>query len=344
MADVWFRKIGFGRNPFSIKPAAFRYELFGVDPEPVLSGVDNGKIMFVEAPPGYGKTTLLKSIINRFGGKGKVVYAHAISSQSVDIKGLLKRSSLANYITGNVPSGMVLVVDEAQNLTPESGDEILEFFRNGNLRAVVFFGTSYWKGAFPSGLLQLVNGNVLSLSKPTPEQAISLVRARIGNIPLLSNNSILEAYRKAGGNPRRLLQICEDECRASVEVGPVAESVSFQVQPASAVIPSLKRRRGAIRRRRPIVAASVSGVALKQDVSTAAIGEPDSVEVLPSSIVRKRASRKVPVRRRKPVARLQTKGRKAAKQPSSPVSVASSTVHADGSEGSYWGGFMGMQK
>ncbi len=226
MADVWFKKLGFGRNPFSIKPAAFSYELFGANIGGVLSGIEDGKILFVEAPLGHGKTTLLKSIISRFGGRRKVIYAHAVPSESIGVKELLKRASLANFITGSLPSGMILVVDEAQNIVPDSSAQILEFYRNSNIRAVVFFGTRYSGNGFVGELRAMMNGNLVRLSRPTPEQAVSIVRGRIGSLPLLPNEVILMAYRKAQGNPRRLLQICEDMCRAAVEEGKLSVSPS----------------------------------------------------------------------------------------------------------------------
>src|SRR3989338_5463576 len=123
MADLWFRKFGFSRNPFSIKPAAFSYDLIGAGIDGVLSGIEEGKVLFVEAPLGYGKTTLLKGIIHRYGGKRKVVYAHALHSEKLDVKGLLKRSSIASFITGSLPKGMIMVVDESQNIKGGSADE-----------------------------------------------------------------------------------------------------------------------------------------------------------------------------------------------------------------------------
>ncbi len=226
MADVWFRKLGFGRNPFAIKPAAFSYELFGPDIKGVLSGIEDGKVLFVEAPLGHGKTTLLKGIINRFGGRRKVVYAHAVPSQNIEVKELLKRASLANVVTGRRPSCMVLVVDEAQNLMEASSAQIMEFYKSGNIRAVVFFGTSYQGSGFAGELKAMMNGNLVRLSRPTPEQAVSIVRSRIGSLSLLSNEVILMAYRKAQGNPRRMLQICEDMCRAAIEEGKLSVSPS----------------------------------------------------------------------------------------------------------------------
>ncbi len=219
MVDVWFKQLGFSRNPFSIKPAAFSYELFGVNSDSLISGIEDGKMLFVEAPIGFGKTTLLKSIVHRFGGKNKVVYAHALPSEKLDVKDFLKRASLANYITGTLAAGMILVVDEAQNITNESSAEIMALYKASNIRAVVFFGTRYSREGFASELGRMLNGNVIRLARPTPEQAVSLIRSRIGNLPVLSNNAILWAYKKSQGSPRQLLQVCEDICRSAVEKG-----------------------------------------------------------------------------------------------------------------------------
>src|SRR3989338_9348015 len=159
MADLWFRKFGFSRNPFSIKPAAFSYDLIGAGIDGVLSGIEEGKVLFVEAPLGYGKTTMLKGIIHRFGGRKKVIYANVLPSEKVDVRDLLKRSSIANYITGNLPAGMILVVDEAQNMMPGNSAEVFEFYRSGNVRAVVFFGTMYGQDGFVDEIRAVMNGN-----------------------------------------------------------------------------------------------------------------------------------------------------------------------------------------
>ena len=237
MVDVWFKKLGFSRNPFSIKPAAFSYELFGVNVDSVLSGIEDRKILFVEAPLGYGKTTLLKSIIHRFGGRRKVIYANILPSEKVDVKDLLKRASFANYITGNLPNEMILVADEAQNILPESSAEIMEFYKSGNIRAVVFFGTRYSQDCFVDEIKGMMNGNIVRLSRPTPEQAIFIVRGRIGNLPLLSNEVILSAYLRANGSPRRLLQICEDLCKEAVGKGrlSVSEQELLEIGRAKAI-------------------------------------------------------------------------------------------------------------
>ena len=328
MADVWFKKLGFGSNPFSIKPAAFSYELFGANIDGVLSGIEEGKVLFVEAPLGHGKTTLLKSIISRFGGKKKVIYAHAVPSQSIDVKELLKRSSLANFITGSLPSGMILVVDEAQNILQDSTAQILEFYRNNNIRSVIFFGTRYSGNGFAGELSAMMSGNVVRLSRPTPEQAISIVRSRIGSLPLLSNEVILMAYRKAQGNPRRLLQVCEDMCRAAIGEGKLSVSPSkiLGVSPfATADVPE-------------------SGTAAAASPKASSRRKPLSIKRAGKSIVAAAAAKKSSGSNsgKKAAAKRRKKSRlqKPLAKPSEIVDASDST----GESGHYWGEFMGMQK
>ncbi len=359
MDKLWFRKVGFGRNPFSIKPAALSYELFGASIDNVISGIEEGKLLFVEAPLGYGKTTLLKSIIHRFGGRKKVVYAHVLPSERLDVKGLLKRSSIAGFITGSLPSNMILVVDEAQYMLPESSAEIMEFYRSGSIRAAVFFGTTYPRNLFANELGAVLNGNIIRLSKPTPEQALSMVRSRIGSLPLISNDDILSAYKKVQGSPRRLLQVCEDICRAAVEgdgtlVAAAEElpAVAAEVRPRrtakKAKAPRQRRKKVAARRPVQPSPSSLPELLVEDVSSTPAVSVSEISLQKPGQRPRRKPNKKAaagaavkakPAKKSRPAGASQPK-RKSRQKPESPLSVAAEQVP----EGRYWGEFMGMQK
>lgn len=354
MADLWFRKLGFSRNPFTIKPAAFSYELFGADITSVISGIEEGRMLFVEAPLGYGKTTLLKGIIHSFGGRKKVIYAHVLPSEKLDVKGLLKHSSVANLVTGSLSRGMILVVDEAQNILAESSSEILEFYKSGNIRAVVFFGTNYSQDSFGKELGTVLNGNVVRLSKPTPEQAISMVRSRIGNLSVISNDDILSAYKNAQGSPRRLLQLCEDVCRAAIEgrQSPLAvidehESLQAKAEPIKPSNSPRKKAKKAAKLRRK------KAVARKARVSpTHLVSVPVSVVEKEEPKIKLRLKKPVLAESKKAVLAVDAKAMPAkakARQKKRKLVAPQATVPAasepqESTEGRYWGEFMGMQK
>ncbi len=55
------------------------------------------------------------------------------------------------------------------------------------------------------------------LESLTPEQAVKLVRERVGDLQLLTDVVIKRVFCCSGRNPRRLLKHCEQLCRYAVE-------------------------------------------------------------------------------------------------------------------------------
>tara|TARA_Y100000310_G_C20694969_1_gene824982 strand:- start:2228 stop:3181 length:954 start_codon:yes stop_codon:yes gene_type:complete len=218
MADLWYWKLGFSSNPFNIKPAVLTNELAGIHVEPVLEKISNNEIQFIEAPLGMGKTSMLKNIISTFGGKKKLIYASCIKNECLEVTDLLKNSTLKGKLFGQVPEDMILMVDEAQNISKEDAKEITSYLEQGNIKSVVFFGIEYNKKLLTNHLNNSLNGNIISLPYLAPEEAIGVVRRRIGNLKLIPDYVIREIYGRSNGNPRRLLQNCEDICRKAVEL------------------------------------------------------------------------------------------------------------------------------
>ncbi|MBU0615754.1 MAG: hypothetical protein KJ601_06685, partial [Nanoarchaeota archaeon] len=68
---LWYQKIGFHNNPFSIKPSAFHNSLYGVEEKikDILKLVDSGESVFISGEYGSGKTSALKKIIDEHKGK-----------------------------------------------------------------------------------------------------------------------------------------------------------------------------------------------------------------------------------------------------------------------------------
>jgi len=217
-AQPWYWQFGFSSNPFSIKPAALTNEVVGIHIEPVLEKIENGEIQFIEAPLGSGKTTLLKSIISKFGGKKKLIYANCIKNECLDVRGLMRNATLKGKLFNKLSKGMVLMVDEAQNISKVDAQEITNYLEDGRLKAVVFFGIHYNKKLLTNSLNESLNGNVTVLSYLTPQEAVELVRGRIGYINLIPDYVIREIYGRSNSNPRRLLQNCEDVCKKAIEL------------------------------------------------------------------------------------------------------------------------------
>ncbi len=217
MNEPWYWKLGFSTNPFGIKPAALTSEVVGRHLGPVIEKIENGSIQFIEAPLGSGKTTLLKGIISRFGGRKKLIYCSCIKDESLDVPELLKNATVQGKLFGKLSTGMILLVDEAQNISKEDTQVITDFMATGNVKSAAFFGLDYNRSMLTEELNKSLNGNVTVLSTLSSEEAVELIRQRIGNLKLMPDYVIREVYCRSNCNPRRLLQNCEHICRKAVE-------------------------------------------------------------------------------------------------------------------------------
>ncbi|MAG52406.1 MAG: hypothetical protein CMH62_00415 [Nanoarchaeota archaeon] len=221
--ELWYRKIGFFNNPFSIKPAPFDFRIVGQDDilDELVYKIPAGTMSFVEGNLGTGKSTIMKHLIHRFKGKGQVIF---FSCNRIDTDLNIEQLLIDKYgFWGRMfkahPKNMIVLLDEAQELTQENTERIKYFFDQGNIKSVVFAGTKYNDTKFHDSVKERIGDGVLKLKNLSEEEAVSLIRNRIGNLNLLSDDIVKKLFKLAKENPRRLLQRCDRACRHIVENG-----------------------------------------------------------------------------------------------------------------------------
>jgi ABC-type ATPase with predicted acetyltransferase domain len=221
MNEVWYKKLGFYSNPFNIKPAAFHEELVAYDLSSIYKKIEKGDMLFIEGEYGSGKTTILKNIIARFKGRNRIVYYSFNTGEQVfDVRKLLDgANSLLRQITGFKEKNIVLLLDEVHSMKPGDAKKLLKPYKDGVIKSVVFVSHNYDLTEFPEEVSALLNGNVLRTTSLTPAEAIILVRKRIGTLDIIPDKIISKIYLRAGKNPRRILEHCEDVVRFAVEIG-----------------------------------------------------------------------------------------------------------------------------
>jgi len=221
MNELWYRKLGFYNNPFSIKPAAFHDGLMGYEDllDDVSYAILNNKVLFVEGDFGKGKTTLLKRILRDFGGKKQVIYFSCNRLDArLDVDRLLRgRYGIWGKLFDLKPKDMILLLDEVQALSKRDCDRIYNYHKRGFFRSVVFVGKKYDKKNFTSEINSALQ--VFKLGKITEEDAVAIVRRRVGKLPLLPDSMIKKIFKLSNSNPRALLKNCEAVCRYAVEYG-----------------------------------------------------------------------------------------------------------------------------
>ena len=219
--SLWFKKYGFFSNPFSIKPAPFDFKVIGQDKilEDLYYKVPNGNMAFIEGKFGNGKSTILKHLINKLRGERKVIYfACNRIDKDLDIEKLLiGKYGFWGRLFKVHPKDMLVLLDEAQDLTPENTQRIKYFFDQGNIKSVVFTGVSYERCNLHESIKDRIGKDVLKLRELSDDEAILLIRNRIGETNLMSDEIVKKLWKLSNKNPRRLLQYSDMVCRKVVE-------------------------------------------------------------------------------------------------------------------------------
>ena len=104
---------------------------------------------------------------------------------------------------------MALLLDEVQELSKENMERIKFFFDHDHIKSVVFAGTDYNNADFSPSIKERIGNDVIKIPILSFDDAVKLIRNRIGNWSLLSNEIIEELYTLSNYNPRRLLHSCD---------------------------------------------------------------------------------------------------------------------------------------
>lgn len=221
MTNLWYRDLGFRNNPFSIKPAALHDEVIAYDLEEIYDKVEYGDVLFVEGPYGMGKSTILKNVINEFGGDRRIVYYSANRDDGdTNFKKVIKGNrGFFGKLFNLSPKDIVLLVDESEHLSPPDFDALKELYEDGILKSIIFVAASYDHVKMNDFFADLVKDNVISLTELDPDEAVALVRSRIGDSKFVSDEIIKKIYTHSNKNPRTLLKNCEEVCRYAYDFG-----------------------------------------------------------------------------------------------------------------------------
>ena len=216
---IWYKKIGFNSNPFSIKPAAFQPEVVAYDLDYIFEKIESAEILFLEGNYGTGKTTILKSIVSKFRQNNKIIYYSFNDGNNFDLISLLNgANSFVRRITGLKHRNIILLLDEVHTMTKTHAKEILKYYQNGVIQSVVFVTHDYNDVSLPEDLQLYLEGNVIKTVPLSQNEAIELVENRIGSIDLFTKKILRRIFDIADKNPRRFLEFCEDVARYAVEM------------------------------------------------------------------------------------------------------------------------------
>ncbi len=217
----WYEKFNFYEDPFLATPGAF--ETVGTNGllDELTYRINSGSMVFLEGGEGSGKTAVLRQLIGRFRGRGKVIYFDCASiAKSLNIERLMKeRYGLTGRIFGIIPRDMILLLDGVSHLSKRNSERVKYYFDQNYIKSVVFTGDSYSKAELPESVRHRIGKRIIRMPQFTEEMAVELVRKRIGDEKLLTNDIIKKIYKHSGSSPKRLLENCSMACRIAFESG-----------------------------------------------------------------------------------------------------------------------------
>lgn len=208
----WFEGFGFDENPFSTDPAFSARSSAGLEkPLGELEYcVSSGSIVFVEGAEGSGKSVLLQKLAGKLGRRAAVVDA----AGDADIRAIIKsKTPLLGRLLGNSPRNLVLLVDNAAGLSPRSLELLKYYYDNNHFGAVVLAGTALKSSGLSPSVIDRIGNRVVKIPALAEEDALLMVRNRLGNSGLFSEEVVRKIYKSSGKNARKFLQLCERACK-----------------------------------------------------------------------------------------------------------------------------------
>ncbi|MBI2133544.1 orc1/cdc6 family replication initiation protein [Candidatus Woesearchaeota archaeon] len=220
---AWYNNFDFDEDPFLSEG-----KLFAANDvlDEMKYRVESGSMVFLEGKEGFGKTAVLKCLIDVFGGKGKIIYFDCGRiEKKVNIEDLMKgRYGFFGRMFGVKPKNMMLFLDNANFLSKKNCERIKYYFDNNFIKSVVFTGISYSRAHFSKSVRDRIGGRVIRLKGLSEDQAIGLVRERVPNTDIISDDMAKVIFRHSGGNVRKFLADLSAASEKAVSDG--AEKVS----------------------------------------------------------------------------------------------------------------------
>ncbi len=220
---LWYESLGYAYNPFIIKPGFFDDEIIGYDKEidTLVKNLKSHVMYFLEGDFGFGKTTLLRYIINEFSGENRVLYiSRNRNDRAFNYEELLKNANKGlGKLFGVKAKNVILIVDETSKINEDDCKQIVEYFDAGNFLSVLFVDKSFKDAPLTKEIQKLIGKNILSLTQLKPKDAIELVKSRLdGNTDFISDELITEVFEKSK-NTRLFLEAMDDVARHAVADG-----------------------------------------------------------------------------------------------------------------------------
>ncbi len=221
---VWYEELGFDEDPFKGNALDRDDKLIGRKEvkADLVYRIESGSMLLIVGKEGVGKTMLLKHAIDTFKGKGKVIYVDGNKvNKRLNIEKLLIKGAgfLQGALLKQKPKEMILLMDNVQNLTLRNNKRIKYYFDQDYIKSVVFTTSDYGSLQFTDSIKDRIGKRVIKLRELTIDNILAIVRARLENKDILTDEIVKEIYAMSGKNLKTLMENCSKVCEYAFENG-----------------------------------------------------------------------------------------------------------------------------
>lgn len=138
-----------------------------------------GNLVVVEAKKGNGKTKFLRTLIDNF--RGKVIYVNARKlDKTLDVEELLrKKNGFSGKVMGKKPKGMMLMIDNAEELSLVNIERLKNYFDQGYLQSIIFTTSDMESCEFSDSMINRIGRRVITLEKPEHKDMKAIIKERL---------------------------------------------------------------------------------------------------------------------------------------------------------------------
>lgn len=209
----WYEQLDYDENPLTVET---RYVGNREVLDEAYYSVVSGNILIVEGADGTGKTKILKEMIKRFGGQGRVAYVNCKElEKELNVENVLaKKNGILGWLLKKYPRNMILLLDDVEHLSAKNVERIKYFFDTNRLRAVVVTTKDYQKLSLGESVKQRVR-KVVPMRTLSEYEAVQVVHDKLGE-EMLNDRLIKETFRQSERNMQTFLKNCELVCKAYI--------------------------------------------------------------------------------------------------------------------------------
>tara|TARA_Y100000310_G_C20645424_1_gene796292 strand:- start:1032 stop:1724 length:693 start_codon:yes stop_codon:yes gene_type:complete len=209
----WYEELDFDENPLVTET---RYVGNENVLDEVFYSIVSGNILAIQGESGSGKSRILKEVIRKFGGHGRVAYINCKKlEKELNVEDLIiNKNGFFGRLMKKYPKGMILLLDDVEHLSEKNMERIKYYFDRNYLRSVILASKDITNLNLNASIKQRIR-KMIKLTSLSDYEAVQVIRDKLGE-ELLNDRLIKETYKQSDKNMKKFLANCEKLCRAYI--------------------------------------------------------------------------------------------------------------------------------